>query len=267
MSPNGGSGMGLGPGPGIGQALKDARRRLGMDVGEAEERTKIRAKYLRALEAEDWEILPAPAYVRGFLRTYGALLGLDGEMLADEFRRRHEEPAAASPAPEPFLQGRRSSGGRPPSRGPLIAGVALAIVALVVVLGLIGGGDDEPDSTAPVTAGKGGGDGDGKKNVKSNADSKKEPREPVDLVLEPLGSVQVCVVVSGEALIDGQVLAEGAIEEFTGQKRYRVDVGDGGVVRVTSSGDTQKLRAEGDSSWSIDSRGVKAIEYQGPDCP
>ncbi len=56
---------------------------------EVEERTKIRARYIRALENEDWETLPAPAYVRGFLRTYGQLLGLDGEMLADEFRRRY----------------------------------------------------------------------------------------------------------------------------------------------------------------------------------
>ncbi len=100
----------------IGNALKDARRRIGMDVKEAEERTKIRAKYLRALEAEDWEVLPAPAYVRGFLRTYGALLGLDGEHLADEFRRRYEAPGSAvSPASEPILQERRRSQWRPPA--------------------------------------------------------------------------------------------------------------------------------------------------------
>ena len=58
-----------------------------MDIKEAEERTKIRTRYLRALEAEDWEVLPAPAYVRGFLRTYGQILGLDGEALADRYRR------------------------------------------------------------------------------------------------------------------------------------------------------------------------------------
>ena len=78
-------------GLGIGAALKDARRRQDMDVKEAEERTKIRARYLRALEAEDWEVLPAPAYVRGFLRTYGDMLDLDGEMLADRYRRFSED--------------------------------------------------------------------------------------------------------------------------------------------------------------------------------
>ncbi|TFG72018.1 MAG: hypothetical protein E4H22_03440, partial [Solirubrobacterales bacterium] len=50
----------------IGAALRDARRRYGMDVREVEDRTKIRAKYIRALENEDWETLPAPAYIRGF---------------------------------------------------------------------------------------------------------------------------------------------------------------------------------------------------------
>jgi len=257
-----------GAGPEIGQALKDARRRLGMDIKEAEEETKIRAKYLRALEAEDWEVLPAPAYVRGFLRTYGALLGLDGEMLADQFRRRHEATGAASPASENFLQGSRTPGSRPSSRGPLIAGVALVIVAALVILSLVGGGDEgdpEPlDSVGGAGAGKaqkgGGGKGDrGKPD--------QEPREPIDFELEPLGSVQVCLVSSGEALIDAQVLAEGAVEQFEGEKRYRVDLADNGVVRVRAARESEKLMADGDSSWEADSRGIRPIEYKGPDCP
>ena len=128
-------------GPGIGATLKDARRRLGMDIKEAEERTKIRTRYLRALEAEDWEVLPAPAYVRGFLRTYGQILGLDGEVLADRYRRSYEEPvvaadsAAAEPRPEQSPRarhpGRRRAAGRSSSS-------AAVIVALLVVLAIIG---------------------------------------------------------------------------------------------------------------------------------
>jgi len=264
MSPERGSN-----GPEIGQALKDARRRIGMDVAEAEEQTKIRAKYLRALEAEDWEVLPAPAYVRGFLRTYGALLGLDGEMLADEFRRRHEAPATTSPATEPFLRGRRNSGARAPSRAPLIAGVALAIVALLVALSLLGGGDDDGEPTtlqpddppAKTNGGKRGKDRGG------GAPKEEKPRKPIDFALEPLGSVGVCVVASGEPLIDGQVLAEGAVEQFEGAKRYRVDLEDQGVVRVEAAGESKKLQAAGASSWEADSNGIRSIEYAGPDCP
>lgn len=255
----------------IGQSLKDARRRIGMDVKEAEERTKIRAKYLRALEADDWEVLPAPAYVRGFLRTYGQLLGLDGEALADEFRRRHEEPAApAGPASEPLLQGRRSNGSRgsrPPSRGPLIAGVAGGIVVLLVLLALLGGDDDDggtpmisglEDGASGEADGKG---GDGKRGAK------KPVREPIDIRLESLGSVQVCLASEGEALIDGQVLAEGVIEEFGGEKRYRVDLPGGGVVRVEAGGESERLTADGETSWEVNSNGISPIEYAGPECP
>ena len=57
-----------------------------------ETRTKIRAKYLRAIENEEWDLLPGPVYVKSFLRTYGDFLGLDSRLLVDEFKRRYERP-------------------------------------------------------------------------------------------------------------------------------------------------------------------------------
>jgi len=254
----------------IGNALKDARRRIGMDVKEAEERTKIRAKYLRALEAEDWEVLPAPAYVRGFLRTYGALLGLDGEHLADEFRRRYEAPgAAASPASEPILQERRrTNGGRPPSRGPLIAAVAIGIVALLFLLSLLGDDEDAGDPASP--AGKArqakgdgpkhGGKGEGKKDA--------EPKlRPIDVELEAVAATQLCFVSGGEALIDSQVLGAGAVESFGDQKRFRLDFQSGGEVKLKAGGDSERLASDGETSYEADSEGIREIEYAGPDCP
>src|ERR687891_2295504 len=74
----------------IGEVLKSARTRQGLDIRTVEEQTKIRIKYLRALEAEEWEVLPNPAYATGFLRTYAQLLGLDGEALVDAYRRQVE---------------------------------------------------------------------------------------------------------------------------------------------------------------------------------
>src|ERR687895_368147 len=92
----------------IGNALKEARRRAGLDIRTVEERTKIRTRYLRALESEEWDALPGPAYVKGFLRTYARLLGLDGDALVDEYRRTVEGPQA-SPVPlgEGVLETRR----------------------------------------------------------------------------------------------------------------------------------------------------------------
>lgn len=188
---------------GIGAALKDARRRAGIDVKEAEERTKIRARYLRALEAEDWEVLPAPAYVRGYLRTYGAVVGIDGEALADEFRRRHEpdELGMANLSAEPIGRERRRGSG---SRTPLILAIVAAIIILLVILATIG--DDDNGGSAKDGAGAGKLRGDGRGG---------EPLGPVGLTLVPLEAVRVCLVGDGDkALVDDQMLAAGAEQSF-----------------------------------------------------
>src|SRR6516225_6647633 len=74
----------------IGETLRDARMRARIDVSEIEAKTKIRAKYLRALENEEWGLLPGPTFVKSFLRTYAQALGLDGKALVEEYRLHHE---------------------------------------------------------------------------------------------------------------------------------------------------------------------------------
>jgi hypothetical protein len=76
----------------IGSTLREARMHARIDISEVEAHTKIRAKYLRAIENEEWDLLPGPVYVKSFLRTYGEYLGLDTRLLVDEFKRRHERP-------------------------------------------------------------------------------------------------------------------------------------------------------------------------------
>ena len=72
----------------IGSSLREARTRQELDFAVLEERTKIRPKYLRALEDEQFDILPAPTYVKGFLRSYAEALGLDGQPFVDEYNSR-----------------------------------------------------------------------------------------------------------------------------------------------------------------------------------
>src|SRR2546430_13408034 len=74
--------------PDIGETLRDARMRARIDVSEIEAQTKIRAKYLRALENEEWGLLPGTTFVKSFLRTYAQALGLDGKALVEEYRDR-----------------------------------------------------------------------------------------------------------------------------------------------------------------------------------
>src|SRR5689334_22821739 len=62
--------------------------RRGIEFAQAEQATKIRAKYLRSLEEEHFELLPSETYVKGFLRTYADYLGLDGQLYVDEFNSR-----------------------------------------------------------------------------------------------------------------------------------------------------------------------------------
>lgn len=73
----------------IGNSLREARLRQGLDFPEIEQATKIRGKYLRALEEEQFEVLPAQTYVKGFLRSYADYLGLDGQLYVDEFNSRY----------------------------------------------------------------------------------------------------------------------------------------------------------------------------------
>jgi hypothetical protein len=72
----------------IGNSLREARSRRGMEFAQAEQATKIRGKYLRALEEEQFDVLPSETYVKGFLRTYADYLGLDGQLYVDEYNSR-----------------------------------------------------------------------------------------------------------------------------------------------------------------------------------
>jgi hypothetical protein len=121
----------------IGTTLREARMRARIDISEVEARTKIRAKYLRAIENEEWDLLPGPVYVKSFLRTYGDFLGLDSRMLVEEFKRRYERPSDHDTRPiAPLGRDRDRS-----PRGPVIppwAVIGLVLVAVLVALYVIG---------------------------------------------------------------------------------------------------------------------------------
>jgi len=72
----------------LGSSLREARTRRGVGISQVEQATKIRGKYLRALEEEQFDVLPSQTYVKGFLRTYADYLGLDGQLYVDEYNSR-----------------------------------------------------------------------------------------------------------------------------------------------------------------------------------
>ena len=93
--------------PEIGETLREARMRRRIDMAEVESATKIRAKYLRALESEEWELLPGPTFVKTFLRTYAEYLELDARLLVEEYKQRFERPAGMDVTPLNLRRQRR----------------------------------------------------------------------------------------------------------------------------------------------------------------
>jgi Helix-turn-helix domain len=114
----------------IGNSLREARLRQGLDFPEIEQATKIRGKYLRALEEEQFEVLPAQTYVKGFLRSYADHLGLDGQLYVDEFNSRYVRGELEEEEEQPFRPRVAGSG-----RGGGLQGKAV-MLTLAIVAGL-----------------------------------------------------------------------------------------------------------------------------------
>ena len=119
----------------IGNSLREARRRQQLELTEVEQATKIRARYLRALEEEAFDVLPAQTYVKGFLRTYADWRGLDGQLYVDEYNSRygvgeeeHREPVVARRTSRVHARHRRVE-----RRGVLVALGAIAILCALVI--------------------------------------------------------------------------------------------------------------------------------------
>ena len=110
----------------IGATLREARERRQLTYEQVEAETKIRAKYLRALEEEEFDSLPSGTYVRGFLRAYASYLGLDGRLFVDEyasrFGTRHDDELFRRRRERPMTQRRESS-----------SAVLVALIAVVAI--------------------------------------------------------------------------------------------------------------------------------------
>src|SRR2546421_1712792 len=108
----------------IGNSLREARMRRRVEFAQAEQATKIRGKYLRALEEEQFDLLPSETYVRGFLRTYADYLGLDGQLYVDEYSSRFGD------LPDERITRRREA---PPRRNESSNAVMIALAGIVAV--------------------------------------------------------------------------------------------------------------------------------------
>ncbi|HUG64360.1 MAG TPA: helix-turn-helix domain-containing protein [Gaiellaceae bacterium] len=139
----------------IGSSLREARLRQDLDFPELEERTKIRPKYLRALEDERFDILPAPTYVRGFLRSYAESLGLDGQPFVDEYNSRFTVGEDDAPLRARRVPVQRRDRGPRESRIAAVALVAIAVATALVIAAWKFGGPENENVPGLAVAGSG----------------------------------------------------------------------------------------------------------------
>lgn len=174
-----------------------------IDINEVEVSTKIRAKYLRAIENEEWDLLPGEVYAKSFLRTYGEFLGLDTRQLIDDFRRRYESSPDQELRPIAPLGSRERER---QSRGPLIPPwliVGLVLIVVVATLYVVGtlATSNTPTPTHPVVT-----QPPHRTHRAHRTTSRRTVAGTVKLQLVPTGQVYVCLVNgTGKALIPGLI--------------------------------------------------------------
>lgn len=228
----------------VGNKLREARNRRKLSLEEIEEATKIRCRYLRAIENDEWDQLPADTYARAFIRTYGSFLGLDGERLAEEQRqargaaRPGEQLPRVDPRPRPVTRHRRGGSAGPTVPPRVVAALVIALVlAALLAVGLSTGGGSS-DSTAPPGAHE--------TRAKGGAGNRHQHEKPVaaghSLALAAKGEVWVCLLDGrGKALVNGVILAPGESEGPFRSGSFTLALGNGAVT-MTVDGRQAKIQ-------------------------
>jgi hypothetical protein len=197
-----------------------------------EAETKIRAKYLRALENEEWDLLPGPTYVKSFLRTYAEALGLDARLLLEEYKLRHERLSdiELQPIAPPGRGGVPRRGGRGHGRGG--GGIPRAYVVWFLVLAVLAavyllGKSSEDNGTSNPPQGSSTPAAPAATNGKKKAKKKAAPRF-ARLQIFGTAPVYVCLkAAGGRTLVNGATLTPGARTAAYRSSRFDLTLGNG----------------------------------------
>jgi cytoskeletal protein RodZ len=234
----------------IGARLREARMRGKIDINQVEADTKIRAKYLRAMENEEWELLPGEIYAKTFLRTYADYLGLDSRELVDDYRRQHERPTDHDLRPLTSGRDRDRRPGRrrqqPQPRGggfriPPWTIVVLVLVIVGVALYVVGSRTGNNNSGGSTSSHKTAAHHKHHKAThgpKHGAPPKhhKAPPTSVHLKLVPTGTVYVCLVNGqGRQLIAGTTYSAGQAVPVQVGKTLLLTIGNNAMT-ITANG-------------------------------
>jgi cytoskeletal protein RodZ len=239
----------------IGNSLREARLRQGLDFPEIEQATKIRPKYLRALEDEQFDILPGQTYVKGFLRSYAEYLGLDGQLYVDEYNSRYIHVDEETP-----LRARSTSslGGRGPRFESSVVLVALAAIAILTLLVFAAWrfGSDTPKTAIP--------------DFSTRPPATKPQPAPARRRAALLPTAKLTITAAaGDSLVEvyagtraGKQLFAGTVEaghsiRFVKNRRYLLRMGTPSNLQVVVNGKFRDLPARGPATVSVTANGIR----------
>lgn len=232
----------------IGAELRQAREELGLSLEEVGEKTKIRKKYIVAMENDDFGVLPGGAYVRGFLRNYARLLMLDEEALIGQYEMQYQsrdeiEPAAATTEAGPKVKNATTNW------RPLAAlGVLLVVLGVIYWAGVLAHNPQNDMADTPkgqmTVDNHQGTNGDGQDQGarapadKGNKDNSIAPdQQNMNVVLQVTNKVcWMRILVDEQNAFEGNV-GPGMTKTFKGNESIIVWLGDAGAVKVMVNGE------------------------------
>ena len=237
----------------IGASLREARLRQGLDFPEIESGTKVRGKYLQALEEENFDTLPGETYIKGFLRTYADYLGLDGQLYVDEFNSRYVVPEEMQ-----SIRVRRTAQARSRKRlqgWVLVAAlVGIAVVTALVIAAWNSGSPKQHVAGINSTTTK----AKAKPRKTTRVEAGAKPR----ITLRAVRSNVFLIAVrkggpTGKILLQGVELARGEAKHFTRRKLW-INTGSPGNLRVIVNGKRVTYPGGKPQAFIVTARGIFA---------
>ncbi|KAF1084600.1 cytoskeletal protein RodZ [Sporotomaculum syntrophicum] len=210
----------------IGEELRQARQQMGASLKDVENETKIRTKYINAMENDAFDVLPEKVYVKGFLRTYARFLGLDGDTLVTQYEEQFRPRLAAQKA------GVTTRYSKPAIRWK---GFAIAVLALVVLALIYRGGfvlGNLSDDIADIGQQSGTSNQYSVDEHKGQAPKTDQETKTVNMVLQVVGGESwIKIAVDNKYVFEG-TLGPNHVRQFTGREKIWVKFGNAGVVNV-----------------------------------
>lgn len=237
----------------IGEQLAEARRQQGKSLKDAERATRIRARYLQALEDDDFSSLPGSTYARAFIREYADFLKLDGSPLVNSFNERHNPVKREQPIKSDVVmpmrrrQYRTSQGSK---RAPLLIAVGVVAVLLIgwLVVGMVRGNGAErttKNRTQVVNVEKSPGAVSEKAPRAKLASSAGKSGNNVSVAAETVGrdGCWARVTADGKLVFEG-VLEAGTKQTWAAKDKIVIRVGNAAALKVAANGESARVLGE-----------------------